>query len=90
MSLSLQRHKQFKKDILKVKLTDTQYAKFIRFVALAMEGESLPAESKDHALTGKWKGCRELYLGGDMLLIYTVTENSIILIRIGSHSQLFN
>ena len=89
MSLSLQRHKQFKKDMLKVKFTDTQYGKFIRFVALIMEEEHLPSESKDHALVGKWKGCRELHLGGDLLLIYTVNDSNAILIRVGSHAQLF-
>ena len=70
-------------------MSDTQYVKFIGYVALIMDGEVLPPESKDHALTGQWAGCRELHIGGDMLSIYTLTEDSIILIRIGSHLQLF-
>ena len=33
--------------------------------------ESLGAEWLDHALNGsQWKNCRELYVGGDFLLVY--------------------
>jgi len=54
MSLSLERYKLFKKDISKVKITDTQYSKFIRYIALLLEGEVLPEESRDHLLKGEW------------------------------------
>jgi mRNA interferase YafQ len=70
-------------------MTDTQYAKFILYLALLLEEKALPAESRDHSLKGEWHGYREFHLGGDLLLIYLVDNDSLILIRIGTHAQLF-
>jgi len=89
MPPKLQRHKLFKKDIAKAKITDTQYTKFIIYVALLLEGKELPAEARDHMLKGEWQGCREFHLGGDLLLIYISNDDAVILVRIGTHSQLF-
>ncbi len=75
--------------MLKVKITDTQYAKFIIYMALLLEDKLLPEESRDHMLKGEWQGYREFHLGGDLLLIYLLNEESLILVRIGTHSQLF-
>jgi len=85
------RHKVFKKDIDKVTLTDQQFTKMIQYLSLLTEGSDLPTESKDHSLNGDWKSFREFHLGGDMLLIYHIDEdnNQIVLMRVGSHSQLF-
>lgn len=89
MPLKLQRHKQFKKDIVKVRFSDTQYAKFLRYGALLLEEQELPADSKNHLLKGEWQGCSEFHLGGDLLLIYVIKDDALIFIRIGTHSQLF-
>ena len=75
--------------MVKVKIPDTQYSKFIIYIALLLEGKTLPEESRDHMLKGEWQGHREFHLGGDMLLIYLMNEESLILVRIGTHSQLF-
>lgn len=44
-----------------------------------------------HKLKGEYKGCFDLHLAGDIVLIYQYNENNktIDLVRIGSHSQLF-
>ena len=85
------RHKFFKKDITKVTITDQQFTKMIRYLSELAEGNELPIEANDHPLNGEWKTFREFHLGGDMLLIYLIDEekSQIILVRIGSHSQLF-
>ena len=87
--LNLKRHKQFKKDLKKVNLTDKQFEKFIKYVSLLLKRENLPPEAKDHPLTGDWKDFREFHLGGDLLVIYKIDENDLILVRIGTHNQLF-
>jgi len=69
--MRVRRHKFFKKDALKIKLTDDQYTKRIKYLSLILEGRPLPAESRDHELLGEYKGMREFHLSGDMLLIYT-------------------
>ncbi len=87
--LTLKRHKQFKKDLKKVNLTDKQFEKLIKYVSLLLEGEALPPEAKDHPLVGEWSDFREFHLGGDMLVIYKIDNGNLILIRIGTHNQLF-
>jgi len=87
--LTLKRHKQFKKDLKKVKLTDKQFEKLIKYISLLLEEKSLPPEAKDHPLVGEWKDFREFHLGGDLLVIYKIEGKSLILVRIGTHNQLF-
>ena len=58
--------------------------------ALAM-GCALPAENRDHELTGNWKGHRECHIAPDWLLIYRI-ENDILVLTLtatGTHSDLF-
>ena len=87
--MQLKRHKYFRKDELKVKLTDEQYAKRIKYLSLILQGKDLPSEARDHSLMDEYKGFREFHLGGDMLLIYTVVDEVLYLQRLGTHSQLF-
>ena len=87
--MTLKRHKYYRKDALKAKLTDEQYAKRLKYLSRIMEGVSLPAEARDHGLIGEYKGFREFHLGGDMLIIYKVVDNVLYLQRMGTHSQLF-
>lgn len=46
----------------------------------------LAASYRDHGLTGEWAGC---HIKPDLLLIYKKEEDKLILVRIGSHSELF-
>ena len=87
--LNLKRHKQFRKDLAKVKLTDKQFEKFIKYISLLLEQKPLPPEAKDHSLSGNWKDFREFHLGGDLIVIYKIEDNNLILVRIGTHNQLF-
>ncbi len=88
--MRLKRHKTFIKDYKKARLADSQFEKFIYYINFLREGRPLPAESKDHALIGEYQDCREFHLGGDMLIIYLINlTGEIILLRIGTHAQLF-
>jgi mRNA interferase YafQ len=51
----------------------------------------LPADLKDHALTGDWKDHRECHVGGDFLLIYTLddSKNLVVFVTAGTHAELF-
>ncbi|MCQ2951129.1 type II toxin-antitoxin system mRNA interferase toxin, RelE/StbE family, partial [Helicobacter pylori] len=42
-----------------------------------------------HALKGKWKPFRECHIKADILLVYLVKDDELILLRLGSHSELF-
>ena len=52
--------------------------------------QPLAASYRDHGLTGEWAGCRECHIKPDLLLIYKKEEeDKLILVRLGSHSELF-
>ena len=60
---------------------------------LMMNDGPLPAEWKDHKLTGDWEGFRECHVKGDLLLVYQIREKSycevVVCAKIGTHSGLF-
>jgi len=51
--------------------------------------EPLPKKCRPHQLSGNWQGFCECHLAPDWLLIYQVTDSELILVRTGSHSDLF-
>ena len=49
----------------------------------------LGPEWLDHPLKGHWADHRECHIGGDFLLIYRLDGESILFVRAGTHSELF-
>ncbi len=88
--LTIRRQKSFSKDLLKVKMSNQHYSKYILFLATLLKEEALPIEAKDHPLSGQYQDTREFHISGDLLVIYFTTQTELVLIRIGSHSQLFD
>ena len=43
----------------------------------------------DHPLKGKWKGYRDCHVCPDLLLIYQKSSSVLLLVRLGSHNELF-
>lgn len=60
-------------------------------IDLLASGKKLPPNYKDHQLNGDLSKYRECHIKGDLLLIYRIEKENLILIlvNIGSHSQLF-
>ena len=87
--MKLFRTRIFRKDYQKLKMTDTQYAKYIRAVSMLLAGETMPLEARNHSLTGNYAGFKEFHVGGDLLVIYCIEDDILRLTRIGTHSQLF-
>lgn len=50
---------------------------------------ALPEKYKDHALSGEWQGCRDCHIKPDLVLIYEIQDSQLILIRLGSHAEIF-
>jgi len=88
--LKLFRAKTFLKDYRKVKFTDKTYLKYVVFVSTLLKEENLPKDSLDHSLKGSYRDFREFHISGDLLVIYSIEEETLKLIRIGSHSELFD
>lgn len=50
---------------------------------------AVPEKYRDHVLQGNLKKYRECHLKPDVLLAYQITDDSIILIAIDNHNNLF-
>ncbi|WP_375628921.1 MULTISPECIES: type II toxin-antitoxin system YafQ family toxin [unclassified Bartonella] len=67
-------------------LLDTDLRKVI--TALAND-QPLEIRYRDHALTGNWNNYRDCHIRPDLVLIYRlIDQDRLILVRLGSHSQL--
>ncbi len=82
---------QFKKDY---KLAMKRYSDISRLddiIRALSRGETLPQKYRDHALTGNWNGHRECHVLPDLLLIYRLDGDVLVLtlVRTGTHSDLF-
>lgn len=54
-------------------------AKVLEAVDILARGELLPERYRDHALTGNWDGHRECHITPDLLLIYRIIGDILIL-----------
>ena len=54
-------------------------------------GDTLDGVYRDHQLSGTLKEYRECHVKGDLLLVYQIQHNTLVLllVDIGSHSYLF-
>jgi mRNA interferase YafQ len=60
-------------------------------VSLLSEDKPLLEKNRDHALAGEWNDFRECHLKPDLLLIYRRLDPDVLqLVRMGSHSELFD
>jgi mRNA interferase YafQ len=87
--LKVKRHKSFVKDLRNNQLSDQHFTKYILYLSKLIEDKPLPQEALDHQLNGEYRDCREFHVSGDLLVIYFIQDETLNLIRIGSHSQLF-
>ena len=80
---------QFKRDVkLNIK-RGKDMSKLKTLMTILIEDKPIPPEYKDHSLIGNWKHHRDSHIEPDWLLIYKKTATEIILIRTGTHSDLF-
>ena len=64
-------------------------AEFAALAALLQTGLPLPPRYRDHPLKGNWIGHRDCHVRGDMVMIYQISGQVVVLKRIGTHSDLF-
>jgi mRNA interferase YafQ len=70
----------------KIKRSDIDFV-----VDLLASGAQLDLTFQDHSLHGDYDGYRECHIRGDILLVYRIEKQKLVLIlfNIGSHSELF-
>ncbi|MGL2539752.1 type II toxin-antitoxin system YafQ family toxin [Helicobacter pylori] len=85
--LKIKHHILYKKDFKK--LVKNGFDDSVLNEVILRKKEPLPPPFKDHALKGVWKPYRECHIKADVLLVYLVKDDELILLRLGSHSELF-
>jgi mRNA interferase YafQ len=81
---------QYKKDFKKYKHKTKKLKKLFEIYCLLQQGKKIPESYNPHPLTGSYVCCMECHIESDFLLIWIDEENNIIkLVRLGSHSDLF-
>ncbi|MCP4417693.1 MAG: type II toxin-antitoxin system YafQ family toxin [Chloroflexi bacterium] len=80
---------RFKKDVKRAKRRGKKFNTFRLIIDQLAKGQKLEDKYRDHALVGGYKGSRECHIEPDWLLIYELTEIELILIRTGTHTDLF-
>ncbi|WP_288604224.1 type II toxin-antitoxin system YafQ family toxin [uncultured Treponema sp.] len=89
---SLRQTNRFKKYLkLMAKRNKSSIRKIAETVDLLQRGEKLPERFRDHELAGNLKGSRECHILLDLLLIYRIFNDILILelVDTGSHADLF-
>ena len=87
--LSIRRTARFKKDVRRVSKRNKDLTKLKDTLELLVRQKTLPARYQDHELVGDHAGVRDCHIESDWLLLYRLTAKELILIRIGTHSDLF-
>ncbi len=84
--------KEYRKAIKKYSRSGRFKTEWVEYVVSKItRGEKLEDKYQDHALSGKLQYCRECHIKPDLLLIYRIYKNDLVLllVRLGSHSELF-
>lgn len=82
---------RFKKDLKIYRHDKVVLAELEKVLSVLSKGIKLPPKNANHCLTGEFKDYFECHIKPDVLLVYRIekTEVTILLLRIGSHSELF-
>jgi mRNA interferase YafQ len=89
MALALSTTTAFEKDLRRVEKQGQDLDRLEEIVDLLQAQQPLPARCRPHALRGNWSGHWDCHVKADWLLLYKVTETDLILVRTGSHAELF-
>lgn len=82
---------QFKKDFKRYRHRPKMIEELNSILNILAKGDSIPPEKSPHPLSGQYKGCMECHIGPDYLLIWRDESSDIVyVLRIGSHSELFD
>lgn len=99
MNLIIEKSKDYKKDIKRIKLnskksTLNRIEEIINiFINNKLQNKVLDESFNDHDLNDnrRYKGYRECHILGDLLLVYRIESNKckLMMLRLNTHSELF-
>jgi mRNA interferase YafQ len=86
---TIHRTLQFKKDVKRMEKRGKKFDEFKDVIRGLAAEETLEARYRDHVLVGQYKGTRECQFEPDWLLVYEMDGSELILVRTGTHTDLF-
>lgn len=87
--LEVVRTKAFRKDLKRAQKRGLEMSMLLDVVDILRTSEPLDPTYKAHPLKGAWIPMWELHLAPDWLLVYQITEDTLYLMRTGTHADLF-
>lgn len=83
--------KSFLRDWERLSRSGRYDLKRLKEAMLLLIGNDAPLgpEWLDHPLKSAWADHRECHIGGDFLLIYRLEGSTLLFVRAGTHSELF-
>jgi len=63
--------------------------RIVEVLSLISKDVVLPSKYRLHKLRGPYSGFLECHVKPDLLMIFRLEDNSVYLLRLGSHSELF-
>lgn len=84
--------KRFRKNLKKMLRRGKDENKLNAVVLMLAQGEVLPPQYKDHALSGVLEGLRDCHIENDWVLLYFYTANGELVLTLtdtGTHADLF-
>jgi mRNA interferase YafQ len=89
MTRQLVHTSQFKRDFRKRIQSAKSEAALADVLRRLVSGDAFDARHRDHRLRGGLSGIRDCHVLPDLLLLYEIEGNTVILRRLGTHSDLF-
>jgi mRNA interferase YafQ len=80
---------QYRKDLERVASRGYRMSKLVVIVEKLQRGIPLSPIDDDHPLKGPWESYRCCHVQGDWCLIYQNDEHELVLVRTGTHTDLF-
>jgi mRNA interferase YafQ len=85
----ISRTRRFEKDVKKMIKRGVSFDVFKGIIEKLASDQTLDPKYRDHKLKGDYSGVRECHIEPDWLLLYINHPDELILVRTGTHSDLF-
>lgn len=90
MKYGIRKTSRYRKSLKRMLRRGKDIGKIADVVRMLANGETLPPQFKDHALTGNLAGLRDCHVENDWVLLYYIEESVLVLVLAdtGTHSDL--
>ena len=91
MKYAVRKTTKFRKELKKMLKRGADRSKLSAVVKMLAQGQTLPPQYHDHALTGDMAGTRDCHITPDWILLYRIENDVLVLTltRTGTHADLF-